>query len=63
MAIVERGHESFADAVWVGQQGSVDELMRGEGDAFWELFSELPARGRSDRQPIGLLGTHAVVLR
>jgi hypothetical protein len=37
--------------------------MRGEGDAFWELFSELPARGRSDRQPIGLLGTHAVVLR
>jgi hypothetical protein len=63
MAIVERGHESLADAVWVGQQGSVDELMGGEGDTFWELFSELPARGRGDRQPIGLLLTHVLVLR
>ena len=38
-------------------------ITGGEGDAFWELFSELPTRGPSDRQPIGLLGTHAVVLR
>lgn len=63
MAIVERGHEPLANAVGVGKQGSVDELMCGEGDTFWELFRELPTRGRSDRQPIVLLGTHAVVLR
>jgi hypothetical protein len=35
MAIVERGHESLAAPMWVSQQGSVDELMGGEGDAFW----------------------------
>lgn len=46
MAIVERGHESLADTVWVGQQGSVDELIRGERDGFWELFGELPARSQ-----------------
>ena len=32
-------------------------------DGFGELFGELPSRGRSDRQPIGRLGAHAVVRR
>lgn len=63
VAIVERGHQSFADAVRVGQEGSVDELVRGERDGLGELFGELPSRSRRDRQPIGLLGAHAVVRR